>query len=306
MNKEILGLDNGYHFTKTSEQIKFLSTIREGHDEYNSDILEIEYEGINYIVGEPNGDYIVDADKFKTEEGKQLLKITTLTAIGLSYPGEKFIELIVSGGLPVAYYSKQKDDFLSLIKELDGSTFKINKIGFNQTIKIKDILVIPQSAGVVFEKNLGKETTIVIDIGGGTWDVSQFDGYKMVKKATYPEGMLILYSKIAQYLNSTYYTKYAASDIYNLINRGFFTVDGEKKSISVVDKMIEEHVSNVIASIKRDFELSSVDNVIGIGGGATELDKLLLKYIKQIEIEKDSDFSNANNFKTMAELKLSK
>lgn len=305
MTKKILGVDNGYNFTNTNKLVKFLSTIREGHDEYNADILEIEVKEKNYIVGEPNGDYIVDADKFKTEEGKELLKITSLAAIGLSYPTEKFIEVIVSGGLPVAYYSKQKEDYIELMKELDGMKFKINKVGFEQTIKIKDVQVIPQSAGVVFEKNLGKESTIVIDIGGGTWDVSQFEGYKMVKKATYSEGMLILYSKLAQFLNSTYYTKYAASDIYNLINRGFFTVDGEKKSIDVLDKMIEDHVSNAIANIKRDFELSNVDNVIGIGGGAIELKSLLVKHIKQIEIEKDAEFSNAKNFKAMAELKLS-
>lgn len=304
MEKKILGLDNGYHFTKTNEMIKFLSTVSKGHDDYNSNILEIEVNGVNYIVGEPNGDYIVDADKFKSEEGIELLKITSLMAIGLSYPNEKFIETNIVGGLPVAYYSKQREDYIKTIKELDGTTIRINKIGFNQTIKINEVLVIPQSVGVVFEKNLGKETSLVIDIGGGTWDVSQFNGYKMEKKATYGEGMLVLYSKIAQFLNSTYYTKYTANDIYDLIERGFFTVDGEKKSIVVVENIIKNHVSNVIANIKRDFEVSSVDNIFLIGGGADVLLKYTKDIIPQAKIEKNTVFSNACNFKTIGMLKL--
>lgn len=302
--ENILGLDNGYHFTKTSETVKFLSTIEEGHDDYNNDILEISVGSKNYIVGEPRGEYIVDADKFKSDEGIELVKITSLAAIGLSYPHEKFIELTVVGGLPVNYYSNQKEDYIKTIKELDGTKFKINKVGFEQTVSIKDVLVFPQSVGVVFEKNLGKETSLVIDIGGGTWDVSQFNGYKMEKKATYREGMLILYSKIAQFLNSTYYTQYTANDIYDLIERGYFTVDGEKQSMSVVNNIIKNHVATVVANIKRDFEVSSVDNTILIGGGA----KALLKYVKNIlpqaQIDDDIIFSNASNFKLIGMLKL--
>ncbi|MFR2529794.1 MAG: StbA protein [Clostridium paraputrificum] len=303
MSINIMGLDNGYNFTKSSEGVTFLSTIKEGHDFYNN-VLEVKIGEKNYIVGESNGEYVVDSDKLKSEAGKELLKVTTLTAIGLSYPEEKFIEVNLVGGLPVAYFSKQKEDFKKLLKELDGSIIKINKLGYKQTIKINDILIFPQSTGLIFEKNIKDESVLVIDIGGGTWDISQFNGMKLEKKATYTDGMLVLYSKIAQYLNSTYYTKYLASDIYSLINRGYFTAEGKKHSIDVIEDIIREHTRQVLTQLKRDFDTTNVDNIFVIGGGAKELISYIKESIPSVILEKNAQFNNANNFKLIGEMKI--
>ena len=198
---KILGLDNGYSSTKTSQGVCFLSTIEEGHDDYNT-VLEINVDGKNYIIGEPTGQYIVDGDKFKTEAGIELLKITTLAAIGLSYPEESVIDANIVAGLPVAYFAAQKEALENLIKSLDGKCIEINKIGKKQVIKINKVLILPQACGIIIEKNKQNESSLVIDIGGGTWDIAQFDGLKLVEKATYEEGMLVLYSAIAQSLNA--------------------------------------------------------------------------------------------------------
>lgn len=301
---EILGLDNGYNFTKTSEEVKFLSSIREGHDAYNDDTLEIEVDGVNYIIGEKDGTFIADGDKLKTKEGKLNLQITTLAAIALSFKDKDIIDITPVVGTPVAYYEEQREQLHDLIKALDGKAVCINKLNKKQIIKIKEVLVFPQSAGVVFKKRLAKENSLIIDIGGGTWDVSQFEGYKLTKKATYPEGMLILYSKIAQHLNSKYYTNYDSSDIYELIQRDFFSVEGEKKSMKEVQPIIREHILKVLTKIKRDFDLNGVDNRIAIGGGATELKDILVEEIKNIEIEKRADFMNAETFKFVGTLQL--
>ncbi len=301
---DILGLDNGYNFTKTSEEVKFLSSIRKGHDVYNDDTLEIEVDGVNYIIGEKDGTFIADGDKLKTKEGKLNLQITTLAAIALSFKDKDIIDVTPVVGTPVAYYEDQRDPLYNIIKELDGKAVCINKLDKKQIIKIKDVLVFPQSAGVVFKKRLGKENSLVIDIGGGTWDVSQFEGYKLVKKATYPEGMLILYSNIAQYLNNKYYTNYDSSDIYDLIHRDFFSVEGEKKSMKEVEPIIREHTLKVLTKIKRDFDINGVDNRIAIGGGAEEVKDILIEEIKNIEIEKRADFTNAETFKFIGTLQL--
>lgn len=303
MGKKILGIDNGYNFTKTSMGTSFLSTVKEGHDDYNT-VLEMEFDGKNYILGESNGEFIADADKLKSESGKTLLKLTTLAAIGLSYPEEKFIEVNIVAGLPVAYYSKQKDDFKKFMKELDGSVITLNKLGFKQTIKIDEVLIFPQSAGIIIEKSIREESSLVIDVGGGTWDVSQFSGLKLVKKATYGEGMLILYSNLAQYLNSNYYTKYNATDMYDLLKRGYFTAEGQKQSTSILDPMIKEHVTNVMTQIKRDFETTNVDNIFGIGGGIEEVEEYILKDLPAMKTQKDSQFNNVKNFALIGKIKL--
>lgn len=307
MKSKILGLDNGFKATKTSKKISICSTIEKRVDDIN-DVIQVKIAGENYVVGEPDGDYISDADKLKTPENIENLKVCTLTAIGLSYPNETFIDVNLIVGLPVAYFTQQKEEFKKMMENISEKIY-INKLGIEQTIQVKKALVFPQSAGLIFKKaqesdRIKKETSLVIDVGGGTWDISQFDGLKLVNKATYPNGMLILHSKIAQELNSKHYTKFKTSNIYDLLMRGYFSVEGEKKSMSEVDHLINKAVFDVITNINRDFDVTNVDNIYLIGGGADEVKPFLDKYISNIELEKDSQFINAECFELMGKMKL--
>ena len=301
---KLLGLDNGYNFTKTSEGVSILSTIKHGIDDINSNVLQVKIGDNNYIVADENGSYVADADKLKTEESKELLKVCTLTSIGLSFPEKNFIDVEVVAGLPVDYFSNQKEELKELLECIDEKIL-INSIGKEQRIRITKATIYPQSVGVVFSKAkaVKGETTLVIDIGGGTWDVSQFDGLKMTKKRSYSEGMLVLYSKVAQYLNSNFYTKYNTSDIYALKERGHFSVSGEKKPISVVDDVIKDHVLKVVTDIKRDFDTINVDNIFLIGGGAVPLKELLQKEFPNAILENDPQMANANYFELMGRMK---
>lgn len=301
---KILGMDNGYNFTKSSKDVCILSTVKRGYDDINN-VIQVQIGTNEYVVGESNGEYVADADKLKDQSSREILEVCTLTTIGLSYPGENFIEVSIVAGLPIAYYTKQKEEFKNMLEGLSKKIF-INKVGKEQTIKIKQALIYPQSAGLIFKKaqELKEESSLVIDIGGGTWDVSQFNGLKLVEKATYQEGMLILYSRLAQYLNSNYYTKYAAADLYKLIKRGYFTAAGEKQSTDILKSLIENHVRAVMVDIKRDFDLGNVDNVFLIGGGADELSELIKKeHIPNALLEENSQQTNAECFEIMGKMK---
>lgn len=301
---KLLGLDNGYNFTKTSEGVSILSTIKHGIDDINSNVIQVKIGDNNYIVADENGSYVADADKLKTEESKELLKVCTLTSIGLSFPEKNFVDVEVVAGLPVDYFSNQKEELKELLECIDEKIF-INSIGKEQRIRITKATIYPQSVGVVFSKSrqVKGETSLVIDIGGGTWDVSQFDGLKMTKKRSYSEGMLVLYSKVAQYLNSNFYTKYNTSDIYALKERGHFSVSGEKKPMSVADDVIKDHVLKVVTDIKRDFDTINVDNIFLIGGGAVPLEELLQKEFPNAILENDPQMANANYFELMGRMK---
>ena len=305
---KILGLDNGYNFTKTSERVRICSTIQEGVDDIN-DVIQVTIESTNkkYIVGEPNGKYIADADKLKTQDNIEVLKITTLTAIGMSYPTEKFIEVNLVVGVPVGYYSKQRENFKELMEGL-YETVHINKLGIYQTIKVKNVIVYPQSAGLVFRysKQFKNESSLVIDIGGGTWDISQFNGLKLEEKATYKEGMLVLYEKIAQYLNSTHYTNYKQTEIYDLIKKGYFTIEGQKHSIREIKPIIKSHVAAAVNKLKRAFDTTNIDNIYLIGGGATELEEELIDLLPGAKVEENAQYTNAECFELMGKLRFNK
>lgn len=301
---KLLGLDNGYNFTKTSEGVSILSTIKHGIDDINTNVLQVKVGNNDYIVADEDGTYIADADKLKSEEAKELLRVCTLTAIGLSYPEESFIEVEVVAGLPVDYFTNQKEELKSILEKINEKIY-INTVGKEQRIRITKATIYPQSVGVVFNKakEVKNESSLVIDIGGGTWDISQFDGLKMTKKRSYSEGMLILYSKIAQYLNANYYTKYNTSDIYSLIERGYFTASGEKHSINVVDSIIKDHVRKVLTDIKRDFDSNNVDNLFLIGGGVSQLEQLLKAEFPTAIIEENSQMANAKCFELMGQMR---
>lgn len=302
--KNILGLDNGYNFTKTSKGIVFCSTIRKGQ-EFINESHQIEVNGEHYIVGEKIGHYIADSDKLKTPQSREIVKVCSQTAIGLSFPHDEIIELDLVVGCPIAYFSQQKDEMKKLMQELSGEIY-IKEIGKKQTINVHEVLVYPQGIGVVFKhaSELKGETSLVLDIGGGTWDVAQFDGLKLTQKATYQEGMLILYEKIAQYLNATHYTEYEASDVYSLLDKGYFTVYGEKKSMDEVKPIIELHINAVMTKIKRAFAVTSMANVFLIGGGADSMESYIKKHIPNVHVEKNNQFTNADCFEYMGSLKL--
>lgn len=302
--RNILGLDNGYNFTKTSKGVIFCSAIQKGQ-EYINNSHQIEVNGEHYIVGESFGHYIADADKLKTPQSREIVKVCSQMAIGLSYPHDEIIDLDLVVGCPIAFFSQQKDEMIKLMKELSGEIY-IKEIGKKQTINVHEVLAFPQGVGVIFKQasDLKDATSLVIDIGGGTWDVAQFDGLKLTKKATYQEGMLILYEKIAQYLNATHYLKYKASDIYALIERGYFTVYGEKRSMDEVRPIIEAHIDDVITQISRAFEVGSMDNVFLIGGGADSMAAYVKKHVPNIHVEKKNQFTNAECFEYMGSLKL--
>ncbi len=302
--RNILGLDNGYNFTKTSKGIMFLSTIRKGKDILNNS-HQIEIDGNHYIVGEELGDYVTDADKLKTPQSREIVKVCSQMAIGLSYPNDDTIELNLAVGCPIDYFSQQKDEMEKLMKSLDGEIY-IKEVGMKQTIKVHDVLVCPQAGGIVFkhDNELKDKSSLIIDIGGGTWDVAQFKGLKFMKKATYEEGMLFLYDKIARYLNAKYYRRYEASEVYEFINQGYFTVYGEKKSMDEVKPIIEAHINHVMSKINRAFDVGSMDNVFLIGGGAESMQSYINQYIPNLHIEKNSQFTNAECFEYLGSIKL--
>lgn len=304
--KKILGLDNGYNFTKTSTGVCIHSTIKPGTDDINN-VIQINVTGKDYIVGETNGTYIADADKLKSATSKEVLKVTTLTAIGLSYPTETFIDVNLVVGVPVGFYSNQKEEMKYVMEKMNEKIY-INQVGVEQTIRINEVLVYPQSAGLVFKRanELKNESSLIIDIGGGTWDISQFNGLKLEEKATYQEGMLILYEKIAQFLNSNYYTNYEPSEIYHLLKRGFFTATGEKKSMDLVKDVIISHVNGIMTKLTRSFDVTSVDNIFLIGGGAKELHFYIKDHLPNAELVENAQFTNAECFELMGKMKFSK
>jgi plasmid segregation protein ParM len=276
----IIGVDVGYTYTKTAtkdgEDI-FRSTIKEGSLDINKSIV-IEYQGREYTIGE-RGSYSVDLNK--TQDETFLLCLYTAIAKAMRYNSDE-IDLVT--GLPVAYYSKQKQ-FLK--DSLEGKDIFIKLNDRHKVFNINKCLVFPQSAGLfTLYPELFEHDALVIDIGGMTVDVSYFEGLKLVKYATYPMGMLKLYGEIIQAINSEHAVNLELLDAEKIIQEGI-EIDG---SAANIESIIQKHTEDILRPIKLEFPYKTTQKVF-IGGGAAALSEYLPGPVKN-----ESIFDNAKAF----------
>ncbi len=280
----IIGVDVGYTYTKfcteTNEDI-FRSTVEEGAKEINKESIIVEYEGKQFTVGD-KGAYSVDLNKIED----RTFKICLITAIAqaMKYNAEE-INLVT--GLPIDYYSKQK---LILKNSLENKDVFIKYQGESKVFTINKCLVFPQSAGLIaLEPDRFKGDNLVIDIGGMTVDVAYFEGLKLVKHRTYPLGMLKVYGKVIQYLNSNYETNYDdVLDAEKVMRDGLF-ID-EKKIDVDFSSILKPHAEDIHRPIKLEFPFKTSKKTY-IGGGALALKDYILG-----EVKKDNIYANARAF----------
>lgn len=296
----IIGIDNGYAFTKTSEGVIFPSTIKSGKDiDINKDSLNVEIDGIDYVVGANNGQYVTDNNKTDS----LVTKICTFAAIAKSFPNLVKIETKVVVGLPIAYYSSQKDAFKE--KMLSYGTKKVKINNECKEITITDVIVYPQSAGVVFlnTKDIKKDDTLVIDIGGATVDVSFFQGLRLSGKATYPLGMMVLHSNLVQRIVADRNVNLEMHQIDDKLEKGYITTHEGRINLSEYDNDINAHVTKIANNIKTDFKnYNSMDNTFIVGGGGIRLFKKIGPLFNNSELVSNAQFVNANAFKLMGEM----
>lgn len=297
----IIGLDHGYAFTKTSEGVMFKSTIKKGTDiDINTDSMNININGVDYVVGSEDGEYVADNNKIDS----LVTEICTFTAIAKSFPESTFIEADIVAGLPIAYYSGQKEAFKEKLLSYGTRRVKIGK--HYQDIKIKSVLIYPQSAGVVFlnAKDVKNDDSLVIDIGGGTVDVSHFHGLKLMDKATYPLGMLNLYSKLVQRIVSEHDVNVEPYQMDDKLQKGYITTKNGKIDLNQYGSFIDAHATKISNAIKTDFKTyDTMDNTFIIGGGGIRLFDKVGYYFNNAELIPNAQFVNANAFKYMGEMK---
>lgn len=280
----IAGIDVGYTNTKYYTRAKqglFKSTVQEGVIDINKSIT-LDYEGKEYTIGE-KGAYSVDLNKVDDITFK--LCLYAAVAQVMRY-GVEEIDLVT--GLPIAYYSKQK---LTLKNALEGKEIFIKFKGEQKLFTINRALVFPQSAGlVVLNPSEFKGNVIIIDIGGMTIDVSYFEGTKLIKYATYPNGMLKLYGKIIQHLNAEYGLNLSVLDGERLITEDLYIND--VKVDWGLKGFLEEHTEEILRPIKLEFPYLNSKKVF-IGGGAVTLKDFLPR---SVAIKEDDIYANAMAF----------
>ena len=284
----ILGIDVGYSHTKVwskDGEFSFKSTIEEGSlDVFNS--IQIEYQGNSYTIGENNNNSLYDTNVNKIESLN--FKLCLYTAIAKAMK-DNVEDVKIVTGLPASYYSSQKD---ALIKELKDKTVVMAINGQPRKFTITDVLVFPQSSGVLLlnpEKLNGD--VCVVDIGGFTVDVSFFVNKKLKKLDTVELGMNVFAKELMNEIKSKYGVAYDVLRADDILDSKEIVVNNRGINIEELINTVLKRHANVIENRLMGMKEYNTSKHIFIGGGSLRLARYL-----DSEIDKDTIYTNSKAF----------
>ncbi|WP_066500016.1 ParM/StbA family protein [Abyssisolibacter fermentans] len=294
----IIGVDKGSAYTKTSKGIKIKSTIRDWNENdirlSGDDTKLVEIFGRKLVIG-GTGSFSTDLLKSQHEN----TKILTYTAIAESF-NQDYIKTNMVIGFPIGLYSRNKADMKNLFPTNELVEISINSK--KKFIVFENVEVFPEAAGIYYLLNV--KDALIIDIGGLSVDIAYFKNGKLIKHRTYPMGILKLYSKIANHLNSSYDLDLSEWDIEDVLVNGL-ELCGKKVDLNT-DPIIINHVNEIVEKIKLEFPIKTISNVFFAGGGGKMLFYKFKKFISQSKLVEKSQIANAKAFEEIAKKIFSK
>lgn len=242
----------------TESRIKELET---GIDDFNIN-EKFEFEGKKFISQE--GRFENDLLKYNKENYLPLLYY----AISKSTESN-LINLVTA--IPASQY-KKKEEMKNFIEKNNKKTLVID--GKSRTITINNVEILPESYSIKTIKSLmnkiNKNTdTIVIDVGGGTSDISNFDNNMNLKSAnSINMGLINIYQNTREYLNITY-------DLNMSLEEAKRIFDGEQQLLNgnfdYKPEIVKRFIRGLVNEIRGLYPNLKNSNIILVGGGANIL-----------------------------------
>lgn len=286
----IIGVDQGYYATKTSEGIVFPSRITT-QENIIGENCSMVYEGKKYFVGE--GEVEVDLNKIN----KELTKICIIYSLAKS--SETF-EFDIVTGLPIGLFTKQKDELKNMLLSSKANLIEIGKK--KRSIIINNVEVFPQGAGSLYSTNIDGDV-ILIDIGGRTIDICLFEVVngrrKVTKHSTKFEATLPLYSKIVHLVNNKLEISLRLDDGEKILRDGI-EIYGQKQDLSFLKSTIEEHIEPLFQELTLNYPIKTTKIALA-GGGAYLYKNIFSKRIPNTSIIPNPQLANAIGFKRIGE-----
>lgn len=289
----MLGIDKGTTYTKTDRKLCIRSTIRKYRENdimLHDDKTLFEMDGQKWIIGE-KGNYSTDLMKSKHSNTKMLI----LLAIGLSYSDDYIVTDIVTG-LPIGLYSTQKQMMKSMFHNTSHEV-KIN--GMKKIIRIKNTEVFPEGAGAFYSQSDYLDA-LIIDIGGLSIDTALFRNKKLIKYSTYSMGIMKLYSKLANKINSDYDLSFTEWDMENVLKEGLY-IYGKPAELNI-DDLVIEHTKEILERLTLEYDIKSIKNILITGGPAEWIHSYFIQDIPQIRLLNNNQFSNAIGYRNIGQV----
>jgi hypothetical protein len=295
-NKMIFGIDIGNDTTKNDSMVKFKSRVLSGHKGINKDDIKVEYKGKKYTIGSKAGSLNLGPNKYFNVD----YDICLLAAIAKSSTEQNIEAKVVVGLPPEQFESPIKSTLEEKLNKLGQQEITIHEGDkkVKKIITIVNALVFEESA-IVFSnpKEYKNEKTLIIDIGGGSCDIAQFDGLELVRHNTTKLGMLTLYTDMKTALNSEFGNIGLQADaMEDILGKHTYEINEEVKNISFLKDIVEKHVREINNIITQNFDTGN-RKIRVIGGGAVALIEDIKAYYPNAKVLDDAQFLNAITYK---------
>ncbi|WP_122639875.1 ParM/StbA family protein [Romboutsia sp. Marseille-P6047] len=223
----------------------------------------IEFEGKKYVVEQ--GEFENNLVKHEKENFLPLMFYTIAKVTE-----EDHVNLVI--GIPAGQYNDRKDELKEFIKENNFRKISINDN--KRQIYIDNVLVVPESYGlkangVMAQCEKGLDT-LVVDIGGGTTDIAEFnESYNFIGGESIKYGLLDLYRVARKALSNKPYNL----DITLADAKKYF--DGDKdllnKDTSYKNEIMLQSIKTIVNELRGLYPNLSNTNIILTGGGAEKV-----------------------------------
>ena len=269
---EIIGVDQGYGFVKTSNCI-FPAGVAKFDNEPPFLERTLFYKGKYYTVGShPDG--LATA---KTVDEDYYVMTLAAVAAELSYRNRpKTGSICIAAGLPLTTFSAEKAEFEKYLFQDEGRMIDFKYEGKEYHIRIEKIFLYPQGYAAIIPK-LGEiqGACTVVDIGTGTTDILPITSDKIpdLKHArTIPQhGISTCIASVNEQISRRFSAEYSPQEIIDMIM--LRDVHTNPKALEVCMQTIGDFASATLNILRQNKVNYNLTQTFICGGGAALLEK---------------------------------
>lgn len=293
-----VGIDLGNSHTKiytNEKKISFPSLVKNGYDKFSEvEKIHVTFNGTDYSVG--IGENNINKGKYFSDTYKILL-LTGIAKIMNKNEKEGEFNIVIS--LPVDTYKNEvlREKLINNIKSWGTQEITVDEL--KKVINIVDVDIWCEGAVIISNVNKYKDKKIVVvDIGGYTWDLLEFEKNIRNETKTEKKGIITLKEEIYKAFKDDYnvdLTEKSKDELFEAVKENkTYTIQSKKIDLNKYHDFIKNYTNNIFNSIEKTFNVND-KKILFIGGGALELENFLNTYkdFYDFEIIEDSNYLNA-------------
>lgn len=294
---KVIGIDHGWMNMKTASSV-FTSGVNETSEPALFDDT-LEFRGRYYKIGSER----MEVNENKVSNENYYLLTLAAMAKELKKRGTNSADVILSVGLPITKFAKEKKEFINYLSKYKEVFFRYEKEAFN--VNIIKVVVFPQCYAAVADKlPQSSRKHVVVDVGSWTIDIMPIINCKPDESLcdTQDEGLIRCINRINDKCVRNLSGKLDESDIIEFMRTGMNN-DLDDKYCHLLQMELETYANNVYQKLISGGYNINTTPITFVGGGATVMKLFGNRNQKNITFIEDIH-ANARGFEFLGNLML--